>query len=128
MSKYYEITKDTTRGAQYFEDKAAFTLGPVELEELMKERPDDVILVDVRDADSYKKGHIPKAINLPASHDFEMNFDKLSKEKITVVYCYNQNCHMGAKIAAKLAANGYPVMELDGAYDWYKSQGNKVEK
>ena len=101
----------------YFARILAFTLGPVELKTLTEEN--EVILVDVRRAEDYEISHIPGAISIPKD-DIEDNLDKLSKDKINVVYCYNQQCHLGAKAALIMADYGYPVMLLDGGFQVWK--------
>lgn len=101
----------------YFARILAFTLGPVELKTLTEEN--EVILVDVRRSEDYEISHIPGAISIPKD-DIEDNLDKLSKDKINVVYCYNQQCHLGAKAALIMADYGYPVMLLDGGFQVWK--------
>ena len=101
----------------YFARILAFTLGPVELKTLTEEN--EVILVDVRRSEDYEISHIPGAISIPKD-DIEDNLDKLSKDKINVVYCYNQQCHLGAKAALIMADYGYPVRLLDGGFQVWK--------
>jgi rhodanese-related sulfurtransferase len=52
----------------------------------------------------------------------------LQKKTINVLYCYSQVCHLAATTAVEFAKKGYPVMELDGGWRWWKSDGFKVEK
>ena len=54
---------DPVKAKEFFEDKMAFTTGPVELERMMKNN--EVNIVDVRAAEDYAEGHIPGAVNLP---------------------------------------------------------------
>jgi len=119
MVKLEEITKNTERAQKYFEDKIAFTVGPVELHRMIETEKDKIQLIDVRKSDDYIVGHIPEAISIPASN-IEFSMDKLSKEKINIVYCYDQQCHLAAKCAKMLADEGFPVIELEGGYNaWY---------
>ena len=37
-------------------------------------------------------------------------------------------CHLAAKAAVEFAAKGYPVMELDGGWRWWKDDGFEIEK
>src|SRR6185436_16094826 len=55
---------DPARARAYFEDKLAFTTGPVELERWIKTGENNLVIVDVRAAQDFTKGHIPGAINL----------------------------------------------------------------
>jgi rhodanese-related sulfurtransferase len=102
----------------YFENKMQFTTGPVELNRMLEQKQ-DIVIVDVRAEEDYKKAHIPGAINLPEGK--WNNPTGLSKDKQTIVYCYSHVCHLAAKAAVHLAQAGYPVMELDGGWKgWQK--------
>ncbi len=118
MLKYSNITKQTQRAMQFFEDKLAFTLGPVELKNSLDD--EQIEIIDVRKAEEYDKCHIPKAISIPAA-DINVRINSLSKSKINIVYCYTEQCHLAAKVALKLSERGYPVMELEGGFDTWKN-------
>ena len=74
-----------------------------------------VKVVDVRRTEDYEIAHIPGAISIPKD-EIENNLDKLSKEEVTVIYCYNRECHLGYAACLKLVEFGYPVMHLDGGF------------
>ena len=104
MNEKIEALRRNSKEAQfYFEKILAYTLGPVELKELMDEN--EVELVDVRRAEDYEISHIPGAISIPKD-ELADNITRLSKDKINVVYCYNQQCHLGARAALILADYG----------------------
>lgn len=115
--KVTNLRRNSQEAQNYFEKILAFTLGPVELKTLMEEN--EVTLLDVRRAEDYEISHIPGAVSIPKD-EIADNIDKLSKDNITVVYCYNQQCHLGAKAALILADYGYPVMLLDGGFQVWK--------
>jgi rhodanese-related sulfurtransferase len=117
-------TQDTARAKEFFEAKMAFTTGPVELERMMK--AGEVNIVDVRAAEDYAEGHIPGAINLPK--DRWSTLSGLRKDKTNVLYCYSMVCHLAATAAVEFSGKGYPVMELDGGWRWWKEDGFDVEK
>lgn len=119
MADIKKIRNDTRRAREFFENKIAYTLGPVELKEMLDE--EDVTLIDVRKAEDYDEGHIKNAISIPKK-ELEDNFEKLSKDKINIVYCYTQQCHLAAKAAYILAKHGYPVMELDGGIKSWRDE------
>jgi len=120
MLKFEKITKQTQRAKEFFEDRLAFTVGPIELKEMMEQEKNSIEIIDVRAKEYYDKGHIPSAISIPGK-DLEMHLNKLSKDKINVVYCYSQQCHLGSKTALKLVDKGYPVMELEGGFNEWKN-------
>jgi rhodanese-related sulfurtransferase len=114
---------DPAKAKEYFEAKMAFTTGPVELERMMKNR--EVNVVDVRAAEDYAEGHIPGAVNLPK--DQWHTLKGLRKDKPNVLYCYSHVCHLAATAAVEFADKGYPIMELDGGWRWWKNDGFEIE-
>ena len=95
MIKLEELTRNTEKAAEFFADKLAFTLGPVELKKLHETNPDGIQIIDVRHADVYMKSHIPDAISFRRTI-FHIHHH-LSKDKINIVYCYNEDCHLAAR-------------------------------
>lgn len=125
MSDYInEIRIDTKKAENFFAQRLAYTLGPVELKEMLKDKK--VKLLDVRREEDFNDGHIPDAISMPAkSLNGKLNI--LSKNDIHVVYCYNQQCHLASNAALFLAKNDYPVMELEGGFKvWSEDFGFEV--
>jgi rhodanese-related sulfurtransferase len=114
---------DTARARGYFEDKMAFTTGPVELERELKSG--DVVVVDVRAAEDFDKGHIPGAISLP--QDRWEHPEGLDRHRVNVLYCYSQVCHLAARAAVELSGQGYPVRELEGGSEGCKQNKLPVE-
>ena len=117
---------DPAKAKAYFEDKLAFTTGPVELDRWIKAHENNLVVVDVRETEDFEKGHIPGAINLPKSR-WE-NPQGLSKDKTNVVYCYTQQCHLAANACARFAAKGFPVMELEGGFEVWKENELDIEE
>jgi len=111
---------------QYFEQKLAFTTGPVELDRWIKSGENNLVIVDVRAAEDYGQGHIPGAINVPKEQ--WNNPQGLSKNKTNVVYCYTQQCHLGANACVQFASRDYPVMELEGGFEAWKENELDTEE
>lgn len=112
-----ELRHNTENAKKYFMQYLAYTLGPVELKELMDEGK--VKVIDVRGEADFEVSHIPGAISMPYENISE-NVSSLSKDETTVVYCYNQQCHLGARACLKLADYGYPCMLLEGGFKTWK--------
>src|SRR5215831_6853847 len=117
---------DPARAKAYFEDKLAFTTGPVELERWIKTGEDNLVVVDVRAAQDFARGHVPGAINLP-KEKWE-SLQGLSREKTNVVYCYTQQCHLAANACLYFASAGYPVMEVEGGSEVWKEHELDIEE
>src|SRR6185436_19650743 len=80
------------------------------------DRKEDIVVVDVRFPSDFRKAHVPGAVNLPKGKWHEAAAAGLSKEKLNVLYCYNQTCHMAAEAALELLSQGYPVAEMEGGF------------
>jgi rhodanese-related sulfurtransferase len=116
---------DPAQAKQFFADKLAFTTGPVELARNLKQEA-HIAVIDVREADDYRKEHIPGSINLP--HDQWRRPDGLRKDALNVLYCYTQQCHLAATAALEFASKGYSVMELEGGFEAWKENDLEIER
>lgn len=127
MSEYIdEIRHDTKVAEGFFAKKLAFTLGPVELKKMQEDKK--VKVIDVRRKEDYDEGHIPEAISIPKT-ELKDRLGELSSKDVHVIYCYNQQCHLGAAAALTLAKSGYPVMELEGGFQiWSEVFGFETVK
>ena len=101
-------------------------IGHDELKKAMKEKK--VTLIDVNGSDTYKKGHIPGAI------DFEANetqlASKLPKDKnaLIVAYCGNERCKAYQAGASKAKELGYTnVKHYSKGIAGWKSAGERTE-
>ena len=108
-----ELRQDTRSAQEFFAQLLAYTLGPVETQKMLDRG--GVRLVDVRRHEDYELGHIKGAISIPKD-EIPDALEQLSKEEISIVYCYNQQCHLGASACLTLAEYGYPVMLMEGGF------------
>jgi rhodanese-related sulfurtransferase len=97
---------------------------PEELNKMIEAKGNDFTIVDVRDAEEYKAGHIPGAINIPAE-TFASESHVLDKEKKIVVYCNSGGRSYNAY--RKLMKLGYKNISQSIFSDW-KEKGLVVEK
>lgn len=109
----------------YFEAKMAFTLGPFELDRWMHENQ-DLVIVDVRAEEDYSRGHIHGAINLPKEK--WSTLEGLQTDRLHVVYCHDQFCHLAAAAALEFSGQGIPVMELSGGYKAWKDSELEIDR
>ena len=117
------MTYDFTAARAYFAQKNAATTGPHELTGMI-DRKEDIVIVDVRFPSDFRKGHVPGAVNLPKGKWHEAT--GLSKDKLNVLYCYNQTCHMAAEAALQLLDAGYPVVEMEGGFATWEANSYPV--
>jgi rhodanese-related sulfurtransferase len=118
---------DFARAQAHFHARNAFTTGPHETLGMIDARA-DVVIVDVRLPSDFRKGHVPGAINLPKGR-WEKGAEAagLSKNKLNILYCYNQQCHLASDAAEQLVKQGYPVIELEGGFTTWEAFGQPVE-
>src|SRR5581483_352111 len=116
---------DPAEALAFFQKKVAFTTGPVEVNHLI-EAHQDVVIVDVRAAEDYERGHVPGAISVPASE--WKRPEGLRKDRLNIVYCYTAVCHLAAKACVEFAGQGFPVMEMDGGFDEWQENELEIEK
>ena len=114
----------TKKAKKYFEAKMNFTTGPTELNQMLR-RHEDINIIDVRKVEDYVQSHIPQAINLPKER--WSTHTGLSKDKVNVVYCYSEVCHLAAAAAKEFAEYGFPVMELEGGFEEWKHHNLPIE-
>ena len=117
---------DAAKARAYFEDKVAFSTGPIELDRMIRSGENNFVAVDVREAEDYAKGHVPGAINLPKER-WE-TLEGLQKNKANIVYCYTQTCHLAANACRLFAGKGYPVMEVEGGFKAWKDYDLDIER
>ncbi|KAA3609618.1 MAG: rhodanese-like domain-containing protein [Calditrichaeota bacterium] len=86
----------------------------------------DPIIVSVRSATDYAKGHIPGAINIPWREIAKLdNLKVLDPSKEIVIYCYTG--HTGAVAAAVLYSFGYKSANMKfGMMSWTKDATVRV--
>ncbi|MBJ6750349.1 rhodanese-like domain-containing protein [Geomonas anaerohicana] len=73
-------------GPEYAKKIDTRKLSPVQLKQILAEKKDAYVLVDVRDEFEFAEGHIDGAINIPAE-SFAAKSGVLPKEKGIIVYC-----------------------------------------
>ena len=90
----------------------------INLGELMKlQERGSVRLVDVREAESYRKGHIQGAVSIPYSEErsYVLKFQK----KGTIVLCCDRG-NLSMQATMRLRKAGYSAYSLAGGYEGYK--------
>jgi rhodanese-related sulfurtransferase len=114
---------DIEKARAHFQAKVGFTTGAHELTGII-DRKEDVVIVDVRFPTDFRKGHVPGAVNLPKGKWLDPK--GLSKDKLNILYCYNQTCHLAAEAAVELLAQGYPVVEMEGGFATWEANGSPI--
>ena len=95
----------------------------------MMENKEDFKLVEVLSQESFKQGHIPKAINIPVDRLDKVAKDKLKKTDKIVVYCASYTCHASTNAAKILLNMGFKnVLDFKGSKKTWVDAGFELEK
>ena len=94
----------------------------------MQANNDKFVLVEVLSEESYKKGHIPGAINIPVDELGEDAPKKLKKTDTIVVYCASYTCHASTNAARMLIDIGFKkVLDFKGSKKAWVDNGFELE-
>jgi len=88
-----------------------------------------VIIIDVRDAGTYARGHIPGAVNLDLNLVLtKENLAKtVNKNDEVIFHCWGKACKYSAMACAKAALWGYTrVQYFDGGFPAWKAAGYDI--
>ena len=111
--KIRELRYEHKKAEKFFAKRLAYTLGPVELKQMIDENK--VKILDVRKKEDFDASHLPSAISMP--YDIlKEKISELSNDEIYVVYCYNALCHLGDRACYRLAEAEKTVMLLEGGF------------
>lgn len=88
-----------------------------------------VLVIDVRDPESFAKGRIPGSVNVDYTQMLEQAGQFAGEKRTIVTYCACANEMTAARAAVDLAAKGVPgAKALKGGWDEWVQRREKVEK
>ena len=76
---------------------------------------DQVIFLDVRPADEYAAGHLPKAHGIPV-HELPERMGELPRDKTIITYCRGPFCTYADEAVQLLNTNGFRAIRLEESY------------
>jgi len=88
----------------------------------------DFVLLDVRGAQLYQKGHVPGAVNVPVRTISEERMKEFPISANFVVYCAGPHCNGANKAAIRLSELGRPVKEMIGGVTGWLDEGLTLEQ
>lgn len=95
----------------------------------MKENKESFTLADALPEASYREGHIPGAINLPAGTIAKLAKNTLDKKTMIITYCGSYACHASTIAARKLLDLGYEnVADFKGGKKAWQNAGLEFER
>lgn len=83
----------------------------------------DFVLLDVRSAALFAKGHVPGAIHLPHGKLVASKLAQWPADTLFVTYCAGPHCNGAARGALRLAQLGRPVKIMAGGIAGWLDEG-----
>jgi len=87
---------------------------------------DKAVLIDARDEESFKNGHISNAMNIPAKH-FDNYIEKiveLPQDTLIIIYCEGIHCNLSHQLAEKMSLFGFKNIWImfEGIEGWQQKK------
>ncbi|TMI07124.1 rhodanese-like domain-containing protein [Candidatus Bathyarchaeota archaeon] len=119
---------DPSVAENHFQSKLSFETDPSDVYHDITNKIFRIVVLDARTPETYARGHVPGAVNIPHRAIDSSTTASLPRDKVIVTYCDGVFCNASTKAAAKLTALGFRVKEmLDGMEGWRK-EGYPVEE
>ncbi|HEX5687989.1 MAG TPA: rhodanese-like domain-containing protein [Ideonella sp.] len=83
----------------------------------------DFVLLDVRSAELYARGHVPGALHWPHGKLIEGKLVAYPADTVFVVYCAGPHCNGAHRGAVRLARLGRPVKLMIGGITGWRDEG-----
>lgn len=83
----------------------------------------DFVLLDVRSAELFARGHVPGAIHFPHGKLVESKLAAWPMDTLFVTYCAGPHCNGAARGALRLARLGRPVKIMAGGITGWVDEG-----
>lgn len=107
----------------HFSHRLAFETDCSDVNHALQNGEQDFVLLDVRNAAAFARGHVPGALNLPTRELDARRMAQFPSGTLFVVYCAGPHCNGVHRAAAKLAALGLPVKEMIGGVTGWLDEG-----
>ena len=111
--------------ARHFAASFAFETDCWDVHEALAQGP-DFVLLDVRSAEDYARGHVPGAVSLPYRKMTESRVGAFPGATVFVVYCAGPHCNGGQRAALRLAELHRPVKLMIGGMTGWLDEGFDV--
>lgn len=105
---------------------------PVDLDEIDDLLAEGALLIDARNIDDYKAGHLKNAISLPLGDvDRELNsfLQQVGKDQVLILYCNGFGCPDSFDLGQRLIEVGYQQVRVyEGGFPEWRDAGRPLEE
>lgn len=98
----------------------------VSIEQLLEKLESGALLLDVRSAHDYARGHIPGALNIPAE-ELHQHLAQLPRNQEILAYCGGRYCVLSIKAVDWLRTRGFQANRVYDGYPGWWGAGMRVE-
>ncbi|MGI4982625.1 MAG: rhodanese-like domain-containing protein [Janthinobacterium lividum] len=107
----------------HFETTLQFETDCWDVHEALRAPDPGFVLLDVRSAALFERGHVPGAVHLPQGKIVASRLRTHAPDTLFVTYCAGPHCNGAARAAAKLARLGFPVKIMVGGIAGWHDEG-----
>ena len=112
---------------RHFQSALRFETDCWDVHESIRRDGPDFVLLDVRSADAYRKGHVESAINLPHANISREALAAFPEDTTFVVYCAGPHCNGAHRAAIELARLRRPVKMMIGGITGWLDEGFELD-
>jgi rhodanese-related sulfurtransferase len=117
---------DSASARQRFESAFSFETDCWDVHDALARGP-DFVLIDVRSPETFARGHIPGARNIPHAKIIAARMAAFPPATLFVVYCSGPHCNGAERGALRLARLGLPVKIMIGGLTGWTDEGFSLE-
>jgi 3-mercaptopyruvate sulfurtransferase SseA len=96
----------------------------------MKRKKAAIHFIDAREAELFKAGHIPGAVNIPFDRisQYADSLARFPKRELAVLYCDGGDCHQSHDLSEYMLANGWKRLAVyEGGWEEWSKETDFVE-
>ncbi|MCU5772805.1 rhodanese-like domain-containing protein [Erwiniaceae bacterium BAC15a-03b] len=112
--------------AEWLRQKLAYYADAWDLAEDLARGIEDIVVIDARSPEAYRRAHICGAISFPHRLMSAESLASLDRSKVYITYCDGIGCNGSTKGAWKLATAGLQVKELIGGLDFWQRDNHPL--
>jgi len=119
---------DSPSALKHFESCLEFETDCWDVHESRTSGKADFVLIDVRSAAAYERGHVLGARNLPHSTITEDSLLDYPEDTVFVVYCAGPHCNGSHRAGIRLSRLGRPVKVMIGGVIGWLDEGFELKR
>lgn len=109
--------------AAHFAASFGFETDCWDVHDALSRRDPGFVLLDMRSAELFARGHVPGAVHLPHGKIISSKLAKWPMDTLFVTYCAGPHCNGAARGALRLAQLGRPVKIMAGGMTGWIDEG-----